>query len=122
MTFSNLQYEREVLSGDRLSFFVVISSLFSFISQTAIILLSFNKLPPEIPLFYSRPWGGKILASPKELWILPGILGLIFTINWILARILVSKNSFLFRTLMIFTFISAVCTLVATLKIIFLIT
>lgn len=36
------------------------------------ILAAFNKnLPPQVPLFYSRPWGESQLADPKALLVIP---------------------------------------------------
>lgn len=42
-----------------------------------------NKLPPQIPLFYSRPWGEEQLTTPIFLLIPGGLIGigsLVFTI------------------------------------------
>ncbi len=36
-----------------------------------LLLFSWFKLPPKVPLFYSLPWGEEQLASPFYLWLLP---------------------------------------------------
>lgn len=43
----------------------------SILLQIGLILLSLGKLPPQIPLFYSLPWGDSILTKPLFIWILP---------------------------------------------------
>lgn len=37
-----------------------------------ILILSWNKLPAEVPLWYSKPWGADRLAAPGWLFLLPG--------------------------------------------------
>jgi len=39
--------------------------------QILTILFFRQKLPPEIPLFYSCPWGKEQLTNPSSLFILP---------------------------------------------------
>lgn len=46
---------------------VLVINIFSLLY----ILLRFPKLPPLVPLWYSRPWGADQLASPLWLFILP---------------------------------------------------
>lgn len=50
--------------------FLVFSVFFLFVSLLAI-LLSWRKLPPELPLFYSQPWGVEQLGSPLGLFLFP---------------------------------------------------
>jgi len=40
-------------------------------SSILILLFSWNKLPTEIPLWYSKPWGKDRLANPAWLFLLP---------------------------------------------------
>ena len=35
---------------------------------------SYGRLPPEIPLWLSRPWGQAQLASKEWVWVIPGSL------------------------------------------------
>jgi len=53
-----------------------------FLAQLISILFFWRKLPPEIPLFYSRPWGKEQLAKPLFLFLLPGLTLVIFLINF----------------------------------------
>ncbi len=54
----------------------------------AMVVLFFTfqaKLPPQVPLFYSRPWGDPQLASPWLLLILPALSLFIMIFNFILS-------------------------------------
>ena len=59
-------------------------------AQVLTLLSSWRYLPPQLPLFYSRPWGEEQLTSPVEMLILPGLsIGIILTnlaINLIVAK------------------------------------
>lgn len=45
-----------------------------------------GKLPPQIPLFYCRPWGEEILAPPSFLFLLPFSSLLVLIVNLFLAK------------------------------------
>lgn len=70
--------EKTVRTATRISFALLLSVL-------AFLLFTWKKLPPEIPLFYSLPWGEEQLSSPFFLLILP--LGSLFfgILNFLLA-------------------------------------
>lgn len=53
--------------------------------MVGLFLVFYRKLPPEIPLFYSRPWGELQLASPWLLLILPALSLFIVIFNFILS-------------------------------------
>jgi hypothetical protein len=46
-------------------------NIFIIIFQFAYSWYRFNDLPPEIPLYYSKPWGGEQLASSASIFLLP---------------------------------------------------
>lgn len=60
---------------------------FGIIAVTSLLFaVAWFSLPPQIPLFYSRPWGEGQLGQPLFL-LLPLLLGLIFlVVNAILAK------------------------------------
>lgn len=72
---------------------VIISLCFSFVCLF-LIAISWAKLPPEIPLFYSRPWGEEILAPPFFIFVMPVASFLVLGINLFIALTL-SQNRFL---------------------------
>ncbi|NMB84543.1 hypothetical protein GYA28_04650 [Candidatus Roizmanbacteria bacterium] len=54
----------------------------------AVFLLSFNRLPPQIPLFYSRLWGEDQLADTWMLVFVPIFInGLFFLNNFVSNRL-----------------------------------
>src|SRR3989344_3477940 len=76
--------------------------LFRGILMIFILILGFlffwwNQLPPQLPLFYSLPWGSDQLGTP--LMLLEYILGsgVLFLINTIIAMYLVENEPFFSR-------------------------
>jgi len=65
-----------------------------------LLLFSWFKLPPKVPLFYSLPWGEEQLASPFYLWLLPASSLAIIIINLVFASYF-SSNQLLTRVLMV---------------------
>ena len=77
-----------------------------------------ESLPPQVPLFYSLPWGAERLAPPEFLLILPASTLAITVVNgilalwWYFAEKLVSRllvlASFIVGLLGLYTFIRIV--------------
>ena len=63
--------------NSRLSRFSFIVTIAALALQIGLILISFGKLPPKIPVFYSLPWGDAVLSSATVIWIIP-ILNAVF--------------------------------------------
>ncbi len=49
--------------------------------EVLLIIIVWTFLPPQVPLFYTRPWGEEQLVHPANLFILPGLGLLVFLIN-----------------------------------------
>lgn len=113
---------KEKISGDRFSYIIFISCILAVMVQISLILVSWGKLPPQIPLFYSRPWGEAMLASPIFLWILPITSSAFFIINFLVVIILKREEMFLSRILTSFSLICCLALLYDTAKIISLLT
>lgn len=66
----------------------------------AMIGLLWSKLPPELPWFYSLPWGRARLI--EKMWLLPvwGGLGGLFVVDVVLA-ILLDKKELLLRQIFV---------------------
>lgn len=123
MAFVTLQREaEESFRRDRFSSFVLFISFLCLLVQVSLILVSWGKLPPQVPLFYSRPWGESLLSPPAGLFILPLILLFILIINYTFAIFFVASERFLVRAILIFSLVSAVTTLYGVVKIISLLT
>lgn len=107
-----------VSADDRLSFFVFGFFFLSVLSQVSLLLVSWGKLPPQVPLFYSRPWGEDMLAAPSLLFLLPAIAIFCFSANYIISNVFFKTDEFLTKVLLIFTFLTSLITLWGTVKII----
>ena len=119
MTFPKFKNQtQESLSSDKLLFWIFLFSIISILAQSSLILSASGKLPPQVPLFYSRPWGEAMLAAPLALWILPAICASVCLINFSISIFLLSTNRFLVRTLLAASFIVSLATLYDTVKII----
>lgn len=46
-----------------------------------------RKLPPQVPVWWSRPWGAMQLAEPVWLWLLPGSLVVINLVAVVVAGV-----------------------------------
>lgn len=111
----------ENLSVDRFPSITLFFCAVSLLSQISLLAFSWNKLPPQVPIFYSKPWGAGVLASPFMLWIIPGILVLAAAINFSISKYW-QLNSFLIRILFSFSLLIAFSTLFDLVKIISLLT
>lgn len=55
-------------------------------------ILKLKTLPPQIPLFYSRPWGENQLADTWIIFLIPLILNFLYIINGFLYKKLFLGN------------------------------
>lgn len=108
----------ERLSSDKLTFFVFIFFVISVLLQSLLILFNWRGLPPEIPIFYSRPWGEPMLASPIFLWILPVATVLFVLVNYLIALYFLRSFNFLSRVLIVFSAIISFATLYDVIRIV----
>ena len=112
---------RERSSGmfaDKLLFFIFLFCILSTLLQSLLILTAFAKLPPEIPLFYSKTWGAQMLAPKLYLWILPAITLVIYLLNMLISRFLLFNEEFLKRALFITSAVVSTAAFLDTSKII----
>lgn len=56
-----------------------------------------SRVPPEIPLHFSRPWGTKQLVSHQSIWRLTGTASLISILQGIFASFLFQRDKHLAR-------------------------
>ncbi len=80
--------------------------------------VSWFSLPPQVPLFYSRPWGEGQLAQPLFL-LLPLVLGIIFLlINAVFAK--TQSDSFLKHSLVLGGVVASLFASIAIIRILLL--
>ena len=102
--------------------YLPIKIFFGFLAFDILFLLVFVfSLPPEIPLFYSRPWGESQLAPPVMIWLLPGGLLLAGFLNLYLAALSFEELGFLSRILTWSNVLMAFLVTVSLVKIIMLV-
>lgn len=68
-------------------------SLFLLAAQILIIISVWRFLPPEIPLFYSRPWGTDQLVKYPGIIILPAICLIVFFANTLVAQLAIKEET-----------------------------
>ncbi len=108
--------------NDRILLWGIILWLLCMLVSLACISLFFPKLPAEIPLFYSRPWGSQQLASKYFIFLLPigtFILGLV---NQMLAIISFKKERIISYIFSITTIFASIFAALAVFNIIHLLT
>ncbi len=106
------------LSQDRIFAFVFLFCVISFLSQASLILASWSKLPPQVPIFYSLPWGERVLAAPYFLWLLPALTISFIFLNIFMAILTAKENLFLTKALYLTNFVISFATLYDVVKII----
>jgi len=88
------------------------------LSQLAILFVKFNNLPPQIPLYYSRPWGEQQLAPVSSIFILPVLSIIIMLLNNFLAVFFLKSIQLFSRVLVIVSLICSAFAAVAIFQII----
>ena len=89
---------------------VVVSLLFIVI-MGGFFFIFYHQLPPQVPLFYSRPWGERQLVSPFTLLFLPFLSLVMLIINILISRFLMAYPflvNMLFGSGVLFSFLSLI--------------
>lgn len=94
-TFNKAKEEFDSLLKNKLTNFNVKATLFLLTASWLILLFFFKKLPPQVPLLYSKPWGESQLADKELMFLLPGISSLLSFINLRLASFFFKDERFL---------------------------
>lgn len=64
----------------------------SNIVMIGVLLLRFNHLPPQIPLFFSKPWGEDQLVDSWMIFLLPLLLNILYFANINLVKRYFQEN------------------------------
>ncbi|MBI4038804.1 hypothetical protein HY384_02495 [Candidatus Daviesbacteria bacterium] len=88
----------------------------ALISATIFFLQKF--LPPNLPLFYSLPWGEKQLATKQQLLILPASIALTALLNLTISWQLHEKQSFFKKALSLASIIVSIILTTTLIKIV----
>ena len=69
---------------------ILVTSFLLVLGATLAVYLTLASLPPEVPLWYTLPWGTPRLSSPNSLYIIPIVEAVAFFLNlliyWGLAK------------------------------------
>lgn len=109
------------LRQDALSFWGLSFSLFFLAFSCVFLALFWSKLPPQIPLFYSRPWGEEQLAEKSQILFLPSFAFFVFLSALLPSLRLFPKEAFLVRILLVSSAILTFLFTVALFQIIYLV-
>lgn len=92
----------------------------SFASLALVGWYSF-RLPPEVPVFYSRPWGKDQLANQTWLFLPPLASMAIFLVNFAWARFFAKENEFLSKLLIFGGFVVIILSSLTLIRILLLV-
>lgn len=93
-----------------------------FFLSLGLIIWRWPLLPPQVPLWYDKPWGADQLASYYWLFILPAGSLVIFFINIILSVYLTSDLLVFSQILSLTSFVVSLLSFITLAKILFLVT
>ena len=96
-------------------------NLFLLACQIFLILAVWQFLPPEIPLFYSRPWGKDQLVPFPAILILPATGLIVFFANLVIARLAAKEEVLVKQMSAIASFVFSSLIMIALIQIIRLI-
>jgi len=85
--------------------------------QLVIIGWFWRFLPPQVPLFFSRPWGEDQLVAPVYLFLIPGLGAGSLLVNFVLNYLVSKEEGLLRRVADYSSFILALFCLVALIQI-----
>jgi len=93
-----------------------------FVLSVGLLIWKWRALPPQVPIWYSRPWGASQLASPFWLLILPVASILLYAINYAISISITSEYLLFTQMLFLSSLIVSILSFVDLVKILFLIT
>ena len=111
----SLQTNRLIALSTRGVFLFTFVSLLFFLWRTRF-------LPPEVPLWYSRPWGQDQLAHPLWLLMLPTGSLLWYGLNLVIATYVTAEYLIFTQVLFLTSLLASFLASVTLIKILFLVT
>ncbi len=91
------------------------------LSSILVLILNYSKLPPQIPLWYSRPIGVDQLAASVWIFVLPLIGLIIYVTNLLIATYITNQYQIFTQILFITSGLINAAVFFAVIKIIFLV-
>ncbi|MBI4028972.1 MAG: hypothetical protein HY376_01280 [Candidatus Blackburnbacteria bacterium] len=100
---------------------LLLASLLSIALSGILLAIVYQHLPPQVPLFYSHPWGREQLVPPYLLPLPLLISFLFFAANAYLAQKVFSGYPFVRQSLLISIFLTIILGVITVTRIILLI-
>ena len=121
-TFSQAREQIDtLLKSKSISLGIKISFIVLGISWLTLVLF-WTKLPPQIPLLYSRPWGEEQLVNKSLILFLPGLATGLTLINLRIAGLCFKKNLFLSQLISWVNSVIVILAAITLIKILLIIT
>ena len=121
-TFTQAKQELDTLLKDKATSLNIKITLILLGISWLILLFFWFKLPPQVPLLYSRPWGESQLVNKPLIALLPGITTFLSLVNLRLASLLFKNEKFLSQVLVWLNLTVAVLATTALVRILIIIT
>lgn len=96
-------------------------NLLLIIFQLIFLLIKFNDLPKQVPLYYSLPWGEGQLAAAASLFLLPTFSIMVLLLNNLIATFFLKTIPLFSHLLIIFSLIFSFLASISLVRIISLI-
>lgn len=85
--------------GDQINKLVFRTIAVSIFLLLLVVFFFWSRLPPQLPLYYSLPWGIDQIGTPLELIFVLSGAGLLFLLNTLFAVVLKPSQAFFSRLL-----------------------
>lgn len=121
-TFIRARQELDTLLKDKAASLNIKITLILLGISWIILLFFWFKLPPQVPLLYSRPWGENQLVNKSLITLLPGLSTFLSLVNLRLASLLFKNEKFLSQVLVWLNLTVAVLAATALVRILIIIT
>lgn len=118
--FANTKPKNNFFSlNDKILVTIITFGLITVLLSVLSLIIKWQNLPPQVPLFYSKPWGNEQLAPKSFLWFLPVLAVVIWLLDLALIRTFLKNNEFLSRILAVFGVLAATLVSITLVKIVF---
>lgn len=90
--------------------------------QAVFLMFNFSKLPNQIPLFYSQPWGESQIADSWFILILPILMNFMFVLNYQISKRFFQEHPIIMKLFLIANYVLIIGFTGILFKIVFLVT
>lgn len=91
------------------------------IFQILFLIIVFKKLPDEVPIFYSLPWGDMRLGEVKFLFLLPLLSFIILVLNLLIAKKLYNQERLLSRIISTVTSVFVIFCVITLIQVVYIV-